>query len=108
MPSKISFDNEQPALGRIDLHDVAPPRTVASIKRRVAAVEENAALVNSNLFGDLASEMPMDDGCRPAEIGRTAPMAIVQVDFGPRGIYVKKCIAKRNSCQLFSYLLNLK
>lgn len=107
IPSKSSFDDEQPSLGRIDLHDVAPPRSIASIKRRVAAVESNPALVHSKLFGDLTSDLPMDDGSQAGGVGRVTPMAIVQVEPGPRGIYVRKCIAKREGGQLrFSDLLN--
>lgn len=50
----------------------------------------------------------MDDGCRLARVGRMAPMAFVQVEPGPRGIYVRKCIAKREGGQLFSDLLDTK
>ena len=84
VPSKVAFDEEEPSLGRILSDSVAPPRTLASIKRRISRVEETPELANADLFEDISSETPMKDGhisilgTDGPGLSPNEPMAIVQ------------------------------
>ena len=62
IPSKAAFDEEEPCVGRIRADSVAPPHTVASLKRRISRVEQNPALANADLFEDISSDVPLKDG----------------------------------------------
>ena len=62
IPSKVSFDPEEPSLGRIRADSVAPPHSLASIKLRISRVEETPALANADLFADISNDAPMDEG----------------------------------------------
>ena len=85
MPSKVAFDPEEPCLGRIRADSVAPPHTLASIKRRISRVEGAPELAHSNLFADISCYTPLKEG--HISILRTdgpglspnQPMAIVQL-----------------------------
>ena len=62
VPSKVAFDEEEPFLGRIRCDSVAPPHTLASIKRHISRVEETPGLVNADLFADISSDAPLKEG----------------------------------------------
>jgi len=56
----MSFDEDDPALGRINSLSVAPPFNVTSLKARLAKVEAvNAKKLQ--LFEDLSADTPMND-----------------------------------------------
>lgn len=81
--SKMSFDEDDPTLGRINSLSVAPPFNVSSLKARLAKVEGIAAN-NLQLFEDLSADSPMNDSDSIALLtdqypGSTAdePMAFV-------------------------------
>ena len=84
MPSKVAFDEEEPCLGRIRADSVAPPHTVASLKRRISRVEQTPALVNADLFEDISSDDPLEEGhvsilgADCPGLSPDVPMAIVQ------------------------------
>ena len=84
MPSKAAFDEKEPCLGRIRADSVAPPHTVASLKRRISRVEQNPALANANLFADISSDVPLKEGhisilgADCPGLSPDEPMAIVQ------------------------------
>ena len=85
MPSKVSFDPEQPSLGRIRGDSIAPPHTLASIKRRISRVEETPALANADFFADISNDSPLKEGYisildtdGSPGLGKDDPMAIVQ------------------------------
>ena len=84
IPSKVSFDPEEPSLGRIRAESVAPPHSLASIKRLISRVEETPAFANADLFAEISSDTPMEEG-RISILGTDGPglspdnpMAIVQ------------------------------
>ncbi|KAJ7501751.1 hypothetical protein B0H11DRAFT_687123 [Mycena galericulata] len=56
--SARSFDKREPSLGRIARESICPPRTVLSVKRRIAKVEGKPiyALPDSELFTDMTAE----------------------------------------------------
>jgi len=56
----MSFDEDDPALGRINSLSVAPPFNVSSLKARLAKVEGIGAN-NLQLFEDLSADSPMND-----------------------------------------------
>ena len=58
--SKTSFDEDDPALGRINSLSIAPPFNVSSLKARLAKVE-GVGDNNSQLFEDLSADGPMSD-----------------------------------------------
>jgi hypothetical protein len=60
-PSKVSFDPEQPSLGRIRADSVAPCHTPASLKRRISRVEKNPALAVADLLADVSCDSPMKE-----------------------------------------------
>ena len=62
VPSKVAFDEEEPFLGRIRCDSVAPPHTLASIKRHISRVEETPELANADLFADISSDTPLKEG----------------------------------------------
>ncbi|KIJ90721.1 hypothetical protein K443DRAFT_686586 [Laccaria amethystina LaAM-08-1] len=81
--SKTSFDEDDPALGRINSLSVAPPFNVSSLKARLAKVEGIGAK-NLQLFEDLSADSPMNDSASVALLtdqypGSTAdePMAFI-------------------------------
>jgi hypothetical protein len=83
IPSKVAFDPEEPSVGRIRTDSVAPPHSLASVKRHISIVEETPALAHAHLFADILCDTPLKDisildtngpGQSPNE-----PMAIVQV-----------------------------
>ena len=86
IPSKVAFDEEEPSLGRIRVDSVAPPHSVASLKRRISRVEQTPALANADLFPDISSDVPLKEGCIsilgadcPGQ-SPDEPMGIVQMD----------------------------
>ena len=62
VPSKAALDEDEPSLGRIRCDSVAPPHTLASIKRSISRAEETPELANADLFADISSDAPMKDG----------------------------------------------
>ena len=60
MPSKMSFIPDDNSLGRIDTLSIAPPHTVASLKRRIMNAE---GVINQtiNLFKDTDGEALMNE-----------------------------------------------
>jgi hypothetical protein len=62
VPSKVAFDEEVTYLGRIQCDSVAPPHTLASIKRHISRVEETPELANADLFADISSDAPLKEG----------------------------------------------
>ena len=62
VPSKAALDEDEPSLGRIRCDSVAPPHTLASIKRRISRVEETPELANADLFADISSDAPLKEG----------------------------------------------
>ena len=81
--SKAAFDPDQPSLGRIRANSVAPPHSLASIKRHISRVEENPALASADLLADLSSDAPMEEaripilGADGPGLDPNNPMAIV-------------------------------
>jgi hypothetical protein len=86
MPSKVAFDPEEPSLGRIRADSVAPPHSLASIKRRISRVEENPALAHADLFADLSSDAPLKEdhitilSTDGPGLSPNKPMGIVEVN----------------------------
>jgi hypothetical protein len=84
VPSKVSIDPDNPSLGRISAHSVAPCHTPTSIKRCISRVERNPALRNATLFADITCDTPMKDIHIPILDGvcpgltQSMPMAIVE------------------------------
>ena len=83
MSSKTSFDEDDPALGRINSLSVAPPFSVSSLKARLAKVEGIGGKT-LQLFEDLSADSPMSDSDSVALLtdlypGSTAdePMAFI-------------------------------
>lgn len=58
-PSRLSFDPEEPALGRLDANLVAPPLTAASIQRCIARFEKDSPFEQAKLYKNISSESPM-------------------------------------------------
>ena len=56
MPSKVAFDPEEPALGRIRADSVAPPHNPVTIKACISRVEKTPAIASANLFADILSK----------------------------------------------------
>ena len=85
MPSKAAFDPEEPSLGRIRADCVAPPHSLASIKRCISRVERTPELAHADLFADISCDTPLKDGhisilqtdCPGLSLNE--PMAIVQM-----------------------------
>jgi hypothetical protein len=86
MPSKVSFDPEEPSLGRINAYCLPPPQTVSSIKQCIARVEGNSALKSANLFANNLCDDPLKEGHIQILAGdcpglvQDKPMALVQSD----------------------------
>ena len=99
MPSKVSFDPEEPSLGRIRVDSIAPPHSPASIKRCVSRVE-TTLFDHANLFADISCDTPLKEGyftilrTDGPGLSPNEPMAIVvPVSVGspiPDGKYVIK------------------
>ena len=51
-----------PTLGRIRGDSVAPPHSLASIKRHISRMEETPELANADLFADISSDAPLKEG----------------------------------------------
>ena len=62
MPSKVAIDPEEPSLGHIRADSVAPPHSLASIKRCISRVERTPALAHANLFADISCDAPLNEG----------------------------------------------
>ena len=64
VPSKATFDPDEPSLGRIRAESVAPPHCPSSIKRCISRVEKNPALTqrHTDLFADTSSDTPLKEG----------------------------------------------
>ena len=100
MPSKVAIDPEQPSLGHIRADSVAPPHSLASIKRCISRVERTPELVYANLFADITCDTPLKevdisylrtDGPVGPGLSPNKPMAIVQKPLLiPDGTYVIK------------------
>ena len=84
VPSKVAFDEEEPFLGRIRCDSVAPPHTLASIKRHISRVEKTPGLANADLFANISSDAPLKEGnisifgTDVPGLSPYEPMAIVQ------------------------------
>ena len=84
VPSKVAFDEEEPFLGRIRCDSVAPPHTLASIKRHNSRVEKTPGLANADLFANISSDAPLKEGnisifgTDVPGLSPYEPMAIVQ------------------------------
>jgi hypothetical protein len=68
----MAFDKSNTCLGRVDIHSVAPPHTVASLKSRIAKAE---GIVDKEiqLFEDTDGEALMKDADRPSFLSETFP-----------------------------------
>ena len=81
MSSKVAFLPGDPSIGRIRGDSVAPPHTLASIKRRISRIEETPALANADFF---AGDDPLKDGyisilgTDGPGLSKDKPIAIVQ------------------------------
>ena len=84
MPSKVTFNSEEPSLGRIRTDSVAPPHSPASIKRCISRVERNPALAHANVFADISCVAPMKEGhisnlgTDGSSLSPDEPIAIIQ------------------------------
>jgi hypothetical protein len=89
MPSKVPIDPEEPSLGRIRADSIAPPHSLASIKRYISRVEKNPALAHADIFADTSSDAPLEEGhisilCTDGPgLSPNEPMAIIQVEQSP-------------------------
>ena len=61
MPSKVSFDPEEPSLGRIRADCVAPPRSPTSIIRCISKVERTP-FAQAYLYADISCDAPLKEG----------------------------------------------
>lgn len=83
IPSKVSFDSEEPSLGRIRVTNIAPPHNLESFKRCISRAELNPTLIEASVYAQLSSDTPMEDlkqfclaGTRPGS-RVDEPMAVV-------------------------------
>ncbi|KAJ6528731.1 hypothetical protein DFH09DRAFT_1185610 [Mycena vulgaris] len=60
--SKVSFNPNEPAVGRIEKIHVSPPHTPATIKRCIAKAEGKAIYAYAELYQDISSQSAMVDG----------------------------------------------
>ena len=107
MPSKVAFDEEEPSLGRIRADSVAPPHSVASLKRRISRVEQTPALANADLFPDISSDVPLKEG-RISILGADCPglspdepMGVVQMDIVQSPIQDGRYAIKNRAAGIF-------
>ncbi|KAJ6632321.1 hypothetical protein B0H10DRAFT_11930 [Mycena sp. CBHHK59/15] len=56
--SVCASDSSEPALGRIEKGDIAPPRNVLTIKRRIAKVEGNPIYAFADFFPNVSADRP--------------------------------------------------
>ncbi|KAJ7083546.1 hypothetical protein C8R44DRAFT_822348 [Mycena epipterygia] len=84
-PSKVSFNPNEPALGRIEKNHVSPPHMPEAIKRCIAKTEGKPIYAYGELYQDIAADTAMANGYRVAVIpddsfGSTVdkPMVLVQ------------------------------
>ena len=61
MPSKVSFDPEEPSLGRIRADWVAPPHSPTSIIRCISKVERTP-FAQAYLYADISCDAPLKEG----------------------------------------------
>ena len=83
LPSNVAINPEEPSLGRIRVDSVAPPHSLASIKRCIARVEGIPELVHADVFADISCDTPLKEGrisiLRDGPgLSPNKPMAIVQ------------------------------
>ncbi|KAJ6594353.1 hypothetical protein B0H19DRAFT_1095133 [Mycena capillaripes] len=79
------FDPTEPAIGRIDQMEIAPPRDVSSLKRCIARAEKKPIYAYADLYGDAKETKPWDSKTHlsgkletfPGSI-ITAPLLLVQ------------------------------
>jgi hypothetical protein len=65
--SKQPVNPDNPYLARIWAKQVTPPHTVASLKRCICGIEGiPRALIRGQLFSDILSESPMNEGAFPS------------------------------------------
>ncbi|KAJ7460397.1 hypothetical protein B0H11DRAFT_2315975 [Mycena galericulata] len=87
--SMRSFDASEPALGRVKRESIAPPRSVLSVRRRIASVEGKPIYQLADLFTDMTadnarlSDALVDDTCGSS---KENPILIVQPERRP-GVY---------------------
>lgn len=88
--SKLSFDDNEPALGRVDSILVPLPHTYGAIKRYIAKVEGKPIYAYSELYENTLAEQAIDDNKyvflgHEDTAGWTAdkPMALVQLERRP-------------------------
>jgi hypothetical protein len=88
--SKLSFDDNEPALGRVDSILVPLPHTYGAIKRYIAKVEGKPIYAYSELYENTLAEQAIDDNKyvflgHEDTAGWTAdkPMALVQPERRP-------------------------
>jgi len=62
MPSRNAISRGDSSLARIKALSVAPPHTVASIKRCLCAIERIGDYKGSKIFAELSSEDPLEEG----------------------------------------------
>jgi hypothetical protein len=92
--STRAFNPKEPAIGRVDKLEIAPPTDVLALKRCIARVEQKPIYVYGNLYGDVDETEPWDDKTHLADVhagtfpGSTAaaPLLIVQPERRP-GLY---------------------
>ena len=70
--SKMSFDEKNPFLGRVNTLSVPPPHTVSSLKNRII-ISEDPSGHNVLLFEDEGSESAMNDSDALALLSDTFP-----------------------------------
>ncbi|KAJ7464850.1 hypothetical protein B0H11DRAFT_2050142 [Mycena galericulata] len=83
--SKVAFNPDEPAIGRIERFRITPPLEPASIKRCIAKTEGKPIYVYADLYEDISATEAMSDGSSYASIqnetaGHTEerPMVLVQ------------------------------
>jgi len=79
--SILSFNPDQPAIGRILKADVAPPWSAPSIKRSVAKAEKKPIYLFADIYQDISARNSLrDHHCLPAGLGATVenPLVLVQ------------------------------
>ena len=70
--SKMSFDENNPSLGRVNTLSVPPPHTVSSLKNRIIKSEDVSGH-NVQLFEDEGSESATNDSDALALLSDTIP-----------------------------------
>lgn len=73
IPSKWPVSPDDIYLGRITAKSVAPPHTVASLKRRLCSVENINDDTYSSLFAATSTNSPLDDTGRVSILTKSGP-----------------------------------